>query len=501
MHMWKNAAPAAFLAALAACADQSSQPTLALPDAVPAASASQARVVEGEYIVTFKPAVSDVRGEAAALVRAHGGTLGHTYHHVLRGFSARFSAQAAAALLRNPRVESVGPVTVGEASYTQTSAPWGLDRIDQVSLPLSTTFMTVGGYYGNTTHIYVIDTGIRASHADFASMASAGYDARPSDWRNGLPAGSDCHGHGTHVAATTASTTYGVNKEEVQVIGVKVNIECSPSVNSSDAVAGMDWVAAQKAASPGTPMVANISLGWSGGDSYIDTGVTNLINSGVAVVVAAGNNNYNACNDSPSRVAAAVTVGATTTSDARASFSNWGSCVDLFAPGNNITSASYASDYGSAVMSGTSMAAPHVTGVAALYLRKAGGGASPAAVHKALVDNASVNKLSSIGTGSPNRLLYTRNMMVNVTLSGPTTVTAPGWYTFSASGSGGASPYTYSWGGAGSGTSTVTSAYIPSGGASVVVYITDAGGMTFGTSRYVTVSSGSGGGGGPNDPL
>ena len=272
------------------------------------------------------------------------------------------------------------------------NATWGLDRIDQRDLPLN-------GTYSYTTlaagvHVYVIDTGIRSTHAEFGGrVSSTGYTAISDG--NGT---NDCNGHGTHVAGTIGGATYGVAKG-VTLHAVRV-LNCSGSGSTSGVIAGVNWVTANHTA----PAVANMSLG-GGASTALDDAVRNSVASGVTYAVAAGNSNANACNSSPSRVSQALTVGSSTNTDARSSFSNFGTCVDVFAPGSNITSAWYTSNTATNTISGTSMASPHVAGAAALYLAT-DPSAPPSTVHAAVVDNASVNKLSSIGSGSPNRLLH-----------------------------------------------------------------------------------------------
>nr|5WSL_A Chain A, keratinase [Meiothermus taiwanensis WR-220]5WSL_B Chain B, keratinase [Meiothermus taiwanensis WR-220]5WSL_C Chain C, keratinase [Meiothermus taiwanensis WR-220] len=274
---------------------------------------------------------------------------------------------------------------------TQTGATWGLDRIDQRTLPLSGTFT-----YSNTgsgVNAYIIDTGIRVSHSEFGGRATAVFDAI-GDGQNG----NDCNGHGTHVAGTVGGTVYGVAKS-VRLYAVRV-LNCSGSGSNSGVIAGVDWVR-QNAR---RPAVANMSLG-GGASSALDTAVNNAINAGITFALAAGNSNRDACQFSPARVTAGITVGATTSTDARASYSNYGSCLDLFAPGSSITSAWISSDTSTNTISGTSMATPHVAGVAALYLQS-NPSASPATVRNAIVGNATSGVVSNAGRRSPNLLLY-----------------------------------------------------------------------------------------------
>lgn len=242
---------------------------------------------------------------------------------------------------------------------------------------------------------YIIDSGIRTGHTQFGSRLLSGYSAI-NDGRGT----NDCNGHGTHVAGTVGGTTWGIAKQ-VRLVPVRV-FGCTGGSANSTIIAGIDWVRANRV----LPAVANMSLG-GGASTATDNATNNLINSGVTVVVAAGNNNANACNYSPARVANAVTVGSTTSTDARSSFSNFGSCVNIFAPGSSITSAWSTSTSASNTISGTSMASPHVAGAAALYLTN-NPSASPATVRNWLYTNATTNRLTGIGTGSPNRLLYTR---------------------------------------------------------------------------------------------
>ncbi|WP_373064520.1 S8 family serine peptidase [Gemmatimonas sp.] len=372
-----------------ACKDASSptQPAVAAPAFTQ--SAAQDRPV---YIVTFKDAARDIPGLARQLAAGDGSTPRFVYEHALRGFAAPFSPQAAQALLRNPNVASVEQDQVITADATQSPATWGLDRIDQNNLPLNSGYSYTTTGAGVTA--YIIDTGILPSHNEFGGrVSSIGFTAI-IDGRGTT----DCNGHGTHVAGTVGGTTYGVAKS-VALVAVRV-LGCTGSGSTSGVIAGVDWVTSN----PARPAVANMSLGGSA-SSTLDNAVANAVIAGVTFVVAAGNSSVDACNSSPARAAAALTVGATTSSDARATYSNFGTCLDIFAPGSSITSAWSTSNTATNTISGTSMASPHVAGVAALYLQ-GNTTASPATVAAALVTNATANVVTTPGTGSPNRLLY-----------------------------------------------------------------------------------------------
>lgn len=324
----------------------------------------------------------------------HNLDVSRVYTHALHGMVVRADARKLVGLLKDPRVDFVEEDGYIELSATQTGATWGLDRVDQRDRPLNGSYI----YTPTAANVraYIIDSGIRTGHTQFGSRLLSGYSAI-SDGRGS----NDCNGHGTHVAGTVGGSTWGVAKQ-VRLVPVRV-FGCTGGSSNSTIIAGIDWVRANRV----LPAVANMSLG-GGASSATDTATNNLINSGVTVVVAAGNNNgANACNYSPARVTNAVTVGSTTSTDARSSFSNVGSCVNIFAPGSSITSAWHTSTSASNSISGTSMASPHVAGAAALYLTN-NPSASPATVRNWLYSNASTNRISNVGSGSPNRLLYTR---------------------------------------------------------------------------------------------
>lgn len=356
------------------------------------------------------PVVDDVLDAARSLVERVGGETLYTFGPALPGFLARLSADQARQLERDARIRRVEQDRV--VIKRDRAATWGLDRIDQRELPLDQRFAPPGDG-GQGVHLYIIDTGLRATHNDFRGRVGGGANFAGSGPGPGLldnllallhPGNADredwddCNGHGTHVASTAAGTRYGVARKAT-VYGVRV-LGCDGSGTTSGVIAGVDWVLQQHR----SPAVANLSLG-GGASSSMDEAVQRLIAAGVTTVVAAGNDNADACNGSPNRVREAITVGATDRNDRRADFSNWGRCVDLFAPGHEIEAAWYQSDSQTRTISGTSMAAPHVAGAAALVLGGSADGA-PAAVMHHLEEAATSGALSDLRRGSPNRLLF-----------------------------------------------------------------------------------------------
>jgi aqualysin 1 len=356
-------------------------------------------IIPDQYIVVLKEGAESEalissleQGEATKTLGLGSGTLkvDQIYQSALLGFSGQLDSVMLEALKADPRVDYIEEDQVMEINTTQPNPTWGLDRIDQPKLPLNNS------YNYNTTatgvNVYVIDTGIRASHSEFTGRIGNGFDAV-----NSGGTANDCNGHGTHVAGTIGGTTYGVAKG-VTLHPVRV-LNCAGSGTNSGVIAGINWVKRNHS----KPAVANMSLG-GGASRALDRAVTNAIRSGITFAVAAGNSNGNACSASPARTPNAITVGATTTSDARSSFSNYGTCLDVFAPGSDILSAFNTSDTATQIYSGTSMASPHVAGVAALFLAN-NPTATPEEVRNNIVATASANVISDAGPGSLNLLV------------------------------------------------------------------------------------------------
>jgi hypothetical protein len=359
----------------------------------PLVGTGQPDQIPGRYIVVLKDGASVASTERVERrARGRGGDVKHRYRSAVRGFTATLSDAALADVRDDADVAFVEPDVAVSPDTTQSGATWGLDRIDQAGLPLDGTYTYDSTGAGVTA--YVIDTGISLSHAQFGGRAVTGFD-----FVDGGPA-EDCNGHGTHVAGTIGGATYGVAKR-VKLVAVRV-FPCSGGGDLSTIIAAVDWVTATHAA--GAPAVANMSLG-GGVSEALDQAIEASIADGITYTVSAGNDDADACEQSPARTPNALTVAATTMNDARADYSNFGPCVDLFAPGSDIMSSWIGSDAATNTISGTSMAAPHVAGMAARYLHGAPA-ASPAEVSAAILGGATAGVVTDPGAGSPNRLLH-----------------------------------------------------------------------------------------------
>jgi len=356
-------------------------------------------IVPDEYIVVLRkkfPAAGSSK-EIKNQVNAAGGRVNQVFTHVINGYSMKLPPQALEAMRKNPSVKYIEPVQVFNVNNdllpaaVQSNPIWGLDRIDQRDLPLNDQYSY--DFNGSGVRVYVVDSGILFSHTEFGGRVLFGFDSI-SDGMNGQ----DCFGHGTYVSGIIGGSTYGVAKG-ASLISVRT-FNCNGSGTTTTVISGLDWIANNHI----KPAVVNMSLG-GGASSTLDTAVNNLINSGVVVVVAAGNFNADACSYSPGRVGNAITVGATVLNDTRSSFSNWGVCLDLFAPGSSIQSAWIGSNSSSNTLSGTSASAPFVSGVAALYLQTNPGG-TVSQVTNAIISATTLDKIGSAGSGSPNKLLF-----------------------------------------------------------------------------------------------
>jgi subtilisin family serine protease len=468
--------PATGLAAfLVGCAGETTGPTS------PAGPREAADFQFSRYVVVFHDNTVNPAGVTTAVTNQYGLRADHVYLAALQGFTAVMSPAAAQNLARDPRVKFVEADQIYKTTTTQSPTPsWGLDRIDQTSLPLSNSYSF--SQNGTGVHFYGIDTGMFFGHPDFGGRASAGFDAVVPT--NGA---ADCNGHGTHTASTAAGSTYGVAKS-MTLVAVRV-LDCTGSGTTSGVIAGIDWVRQHAI----KPAVANMSLG-GGLSSALNTAVANAVAAGIVFTVSAGNSGASACNASPASTPTALTVAASDKTDARPSWSNFGTCVDLFAPGVGITAGYWPS--GTAVLSGTSMSAPHVAGVAGLYLQK-NPAATPAQVAAAITANATAGKVTNAGTGSPNKLLY-----MGFVAAPP--VNQPPVAAFSSSCSGlacafdgtgssddvGITSYAWTFGDNATGSGSKPShTYAAAGTYTVTLTVTDGGGLKSSTSHTVTVTA------------
>ncbi len=390
--------PLFFLASLlllASCTEQPADPgMLTEQPSTTYKTGDQGIDLTDRYIIVFKDGVGNSDKIVDEMTRGNGSKVHFRYQHAIKGFAATIPEQALQGIRHNPNVALVEADAVMTAGAQSSPPSWGLDRIDQRTLPLDALYNYPN--LGSGVTVYILDSGIRFDHQEFGSRARSGWDFVDSD-----ADASDCHGHGTHVAGTVGGSTVGVAKN-VNLVGVRV-LNCTGSGTLSGVVAGIDWVSANHA----SPAVANMSLG-GGYSAALNLAVANSIAAGIVYAVSAGNSNADASTASPASTPTALTVGASTNTDVRASYSNYGSLVDIFAPGSGITSSTMTGTNTYAAWSGTSMASPHVAGVAALYL-SANPNATPAQVESALKSSGTANVLTGIGTGSPNLLLYALN--------------------------------------------------------------------------------------------
>lgn len=468
-----------------------------------AQAANDLGLIDNQYIVTLQNTAqtTPLNSTVDALLAGFPGVeLLHQYDTVLQGFSARMSAEQAALLELNPLVARIEQDRMSIATAIQNGATWGIDRVDQLDLPLDGQYHYASGA-GAGAHVYVIDTGINPDHVEFSGRLGTSrnfvatglfFSADPDDW-------DDCNGHGTHVSSTAVGTTWGVAKQAT-IHAVRV-LDCLGSGSGSDIIAGMEWVADNAE----FPAVVNMSLGTVNGRSQAqEDAAAALFNTGVLPVVAAGNDSTDACTTSPSAEPLALTIASSDNADRQSSFSNHGSCVDLFAPGSDITAANYNNNTGSQTMSGTSMASPHAAGVAAVLLAQ-NPALSPADLSQQIVATASPNTLTQVSANTPNLMLY-----VDASGDVPPPVDQPPVAAFSvdcnelncsfdasaSSDDHGITSYSWSFGDGNSSTGgSASHTYVADGEYTVNLTVTDTAAQTHGSSQTFSVEAGNAGGG------
>lgn len=354
------------------------------------------RKVAGEYIVVLRQAELAARNEsvsavAAEMVKAVGGRMMYDYSNALKAFAVKASEEELTKLLADPRVEYIEENGQFEAAATQATPPWGLDRIDQATPQPSKTYSYKSD--GRGVHVYIIDSGITPDNSEFANRLGEGYDALTP---GATPV--DCQGHGTHVAGIVAGTTYGVAKGAT-IHAVRV-LDCKGTSTTASLLAGIEWVKGNHA----TPAVVNLSISGPG-STAVDSAIANSIAATIPYVVSAGNTGTSACETTPGRVTPAITVAASDINDVSASFTNNGPCVDLYAPGVTVPSASFRATPGNVLMSGTSMSAAHVAGLVARILEVTPQ-ATPAVLNELVLRDATPGKLQRVPVTTPNLMLF-----------------------------------------------------------------------------------------------